>query len=217
MNSNTVVEHLHYVGRSLGHGQSSLAIRIGLFLPVGDYWIGCRNVNAVFRAFFEQSASAYDLPVTRKEVTGMDKQDEYVLRTVEERGIRFVLPVVHRRLGVSQVGFDQSRRTRGRLRGRNDSSTVRRSMASARIQEADMIARPDPSTFQILPWRPDHARSASMFCDILTTDGEPFEGDPRWVLKRNLPQAADLGFTLLRRAGTRVLLLRGHLTGAEST
>lgn len=65
----------------------------------------------------------------------------------------------------------------------------------ARIDESDMIAMPDPSTFQILPWRPRERGVARMFCDILLPDGRPFEGDPRYVLKRNLKKAADLGYT----------------------
>ncbi|HWQ29102.1 MAG TPA: glutamine synthetase beta-grasp domain-containing protein, partial [Dehalococcoidia bacterium] len=65
----------------------------------------------------------------------------------------------------------------------------------ARIDESDMIAIPDPSTFQILPWRPKERGVARMFCDILLPDGRPFEGDPRYVLKRNLKKAADLGYT----------------------
>ncbi|MCL0097665.1 glutamine synthetase family protein [Dehalococcoidia bacterium] len=66
----------------------------------------------------------------------------------------------------------------------------------ARIDESDMIAMPDPATFRMLPWRPrDHSTVARMFCDILMPGGEPFEGDPRYVLKQNLKRAADLGFT----------------------
>ena len=65
----------------------------------------------------------------------------------------------------------------------------------ARIDESDMIAMPDPSTFQILPWRPREQAVARMFCDIYLPDGRPFEGDPRYVLKRNLQRAADLGYT----------------------
>jgi glutamine synthetase len=65
----------------------------------------------------------------------------------------------------------------------------------ARIDESDMIAMPDPSTFALLPWRPSERRVARLFCDVLTTDGQPFEGDPRFVLRRNLKRAADLGYT----------------------
>jgi glutamine synthetase len=64
-----------------------------------------------------------------------------------------------------------------------------------RIDESDMIARPDPATYSIVPWRPmDHA-TAKMFCDIHWPDGRPFEGDPRYVLKQNLRKAAEKGFT----------------------
>ncbi len=65
----------------------------------------------------------------------------------------------------------------------------------ARIDESDMIAMPDPSTFAILPWRPSERRVARLFCDVLTTDGKPFEGDPRHILRRNVKRAADLGYT----------------------
>jgi len=66
----------------------------------------------------------------------------------------------------------------------------------ARIDESDMIAMPDPTTFQILPWRPRERGSvARMFCDILLPGGAPYEGDPRWVLRTNLRRAAELGYT----------------------
>jgi len=64
-----------------------------------------------------------------------------------------------------------------------------------RIDESDMVAIPDPSTFAILPWRPKEKGVARMFCDIVTPDGNPFEGDPRYVLKRNLEKAREKGFT----------------------
>src|SRR3990170_1145888 len=66
----------------------------------------------------------------------------------------------------------------------------------ARIDESDMIAMPDPSTFAILPWRPTEGGAvAQMFCDILEPDGSPHQGDPRWVLKKNLQRAANAGYT----------------------
>ncbi len=67
----------------------------------------------------------------------------------------------------------------------------------ARIEESDMIAKPDPSTFAILPWRPtEEAAVARMFCDILEPSGTPYDGDPRWALRRNLAKAAGKGFTM---------------------
>jgi len=65
----------------------------------------------------------------------------------------------------------------------------------ARIDESDMIAMPDPATFTIIPWRPKEQGVARMFCDILYPNGEPFEADPRYVLRRNLKKASDLGYT----------------------
>jgi glutamine synthetase len=123
----------------------------------------------------------------------MNKQAEYVLRTVEERGIRFVrlwftdvqgfLKSVSISPAELEVAFEEGMTF--------DGSAVD---GYARVQEADMLAQPDPATFQILPWRPDQ-QVARMFCDIVLPDGAPFEGDPRGVLKRNLARAADLGFT----------------------
>ncbi|MFZ7112920.1 MAG: glutamine synthetase family protein [Desulfatiglandales bacterium] len=66
----------------------------------------------------------------------------------------------------------------------------------ARIQESDMIAKPDPTTFQLIPWRPAERPVARMFCDILNPDGTPYEGDPRFVFKRLLNKIADQGYTL---------------------
>jgi len=65
----------------------------------------------------------------------------------------------------------------------------------ARIEESDMIARPDTSTFAILPWESKDQPVARMFCDIYDPDGRPSEADPRFVLKKNLAQAAKMGFT----------------------
>jgi len=65
----------------------------------------------------------------------------------------------------------------------------------ARIEESDMIARPDPTTFAILPWESKEQPVARMFCDIYKPDGKPFEADPRYVLKKNLLRASKLGYT----------------------
>ncbi|MEA2052890.1 MAG: glutamine synthetase family protein [Euryarchaeota archaeon] len=65
----------------------------------------------------------------------------------------------------------------------------------ARIDESDMLAKPDPATFRIVPWRPREHAVARMFCDILQPDGSPYEGDPRYVLKRNLEQLEEKGYT----------------------
>ena len=64
----------------------------------------------------------------------------------------------------------------------------------ARIDESDMVAVPDPDTFQILPWRPQSDKVGRLFCDIKKPGGEPFEGDPRYILKRNLERAKKMGY-----------------------
>ncbi|MBU3958701.1 MAG: glutamine synthetase family protein, partial [Candidatus Omnitrophica bacterium] len=65
----------------------------------------------------------------------------------------------------------------------------------ARIEESDMIARPDVATFAVLPWESKEQAVARMFCDIYKPDGRPFEADPRYVLKKNLGRASKMGFT----------------------
>ena len=62
------------------------------------------------------------------------------------------------------------------------------------IEESDMIAMPDPSTFAILPWRPEDKGVGRMFCDVVTPSREPYEGDPRHVLRRALQRAEAMGF-----------------------
>ena len=65
----------------------------------------------------------------------------------------------------------------------------------ARIDESDMVAKPDPTTFQIVPWRPRDKAVARMFCDVLNPDGTPYKGDPRYALKRNLDRLKERGYT----------------------
>src|SRR3954466_15926819 len=62
------------------------------------------------------------------------------------------------------------------------------------IEESDMIAQPDASTFTVLPWRPEEAGVGRMFCDVLTPERTPYEGDPRHVLRRALERASAMGF-----------------------
>jgi glutamine synthetase len=62
------------------------------------------------------------------------------------------------------------------------------------IEESDMIAMPDPSTFKTIPWSPQEAPTARMICDVRTPDGDPYVGDPRHVLRRALERASEMGF-----------------------
>jgi glutamine synthetase len=118
---------------------------------------------------------------------------EYVLRAVEERGIRFVRLWFTDVLGFLKSFTITSQELEGAFaEGMGfDGSSIE---GFSRIQESDMVAHPDPSTFQLIPWRAE-AQVARMFCDIQNPDGTAFDGDPRGVLKRQLQRAADLGFT----------------------
>jgi glutamine synthetase len=123
----------------------------------------------------------------------MDKQQEYVLRTVEERDVRFVRLWFTDVLGMlKSVAVTSSELEGAFTEGIGfDGSAVD---GFARVQESDMLAAPDASTFQVLPWRPEDSGVARMFCDIRTPQGAPFAADPRQVLRRNLAKAADMGF-----------------------
>ncbi len=125
---------------------------------------------------------------------GVDKQQEYVLRTVEERDIRFIRLWFTDVLGfLKSVAITAAELENAFQEGIGfDGSAIE---GFARVQEADMIASPDASTFQVLPWRPESKGVARMFCDVLTPDGEAFAADPRQVLKRQLQRASELGFT----------------------
>jgi glutamine synthetase len=118
---------------------------------------------------------------------------EYVLRTIEERGIRFIRLWFTDVLGFLKAFTITSQELEGAFaEGMGfDGSSID---GFSRIQESDMVAVPDPATFQLIPWKTE-AEVARMFCDVLNPDGSPFEGDPRFVLKRQLKRAADLGYT----------------------
>ena len=144
----------------------------------------------------------------------MERQQDYVLRTVEERGIRLVWLWFTDVLGfLKSFAVTSEELEQAFEEGIGfDGSAIE---GFARVQESDMLARPDAATFQItprgsglsadegmpgrLPRGPegDHPDGgvARMFCDIYTPDGQPFWGDPRYVLRRNLEKAAERGFT----------------------
>ncbi len=124
----------------------------------------------------------------------MDKQAEFVLRTIEERDIRFVRLWFTDVLGtLKSVSIAPAELEGAFDEGIGfDGSAIE---GFARVHESDMLAKPDPSTFAILPWRDEGPGVARLFCDILMPDGSPSYADPRHVLKRTLTRAADLGFS----------------------
>jgi glutamine synthetase len=144
----------------------------------------------------------------------VDKQQEFVLRTIEERGVKFVrlwftdvagtlksvavAPAEVEGAFAEGIGFDGSA-----IEG------------LARTSEADMLAKPDPTTFQILPWRGNVDPAARMFCDLLTPDGQPALADPRNVLRRSLDRASGMGFSFYIHPEIEFYLLRSSELGAD--
>ncbi len=130
-----------------------------------------------------------------------------MLRTLEERDIRFVRLWFTDVLGsLKSVAVAPAELEGAFADGIGfDGSAIE---GFARVHESDMIARPDPSTFQLLPWRGEYPGVARMFCDILLPDGSPSYADPRWVLKRNLSKASEMGFTFYTHPEIEFFLLR---------
>jgi glutamine synthetase len=138
----------------------------------------------------------------------VDKQQEFVLRTLEERDIRFVRLWFTDVLGVlKSVAVAPAELEGAFAEGIGfDGSAIQ---GFTRVYEADMLARPDPSTFQILPWRGENPGTARMFCDILLPDGSPAPADPRHVLRRALAKAGEQGFTFYTHPEIEFYLLDG--------
>lgn len=124
----------------------------------------------------------------------MKKDQEYVLKIVKDKDVKFIRLWFTDVLGFLksfaiapaelELAFEEGMGF--------DGSSIE---GFTRIEESDMIAVPDPNTFALLPWSKD-VKVARMFCDIQTPDGNPFDGDPRYVLKRNLQRAAEMGYTM---------------------
>ena len=128
----------------------------------------------------------------------MNSQHEFVLRTVEERDVRFIRLWFTDILGaLKSVVMSPSELESAFEEGVGfDGSSVE---GFSRISEADTIAMPDPSTFQIMPFDKDEPElmSARMFCDIAQPDGQPSMVDPRHILRRQVTEAANDGFTCM--------------------
>lgn len=124
-----------------------------------------------------------------------DANRDYVFKTVRERNIHFIRMWFTDVLGQMksfaitpnelEVAFEEGM-------GFDGGSIA----GFTRSSESDMVAFPDASTFQVLPWRPTDHGVARMFCNILTPDRKPFEGDPRFVLRRMVEQAAQAGYVM---------------------
>jgi len=127
-------------------------------------------------------------------MSNLNKDKDYVLNTAKENNVKFIRLWFTDILGSLKsfaVTIDELENALEDGMGFDGSSIE----GYARIDESDMVAMPDPSTFEILPWRKhEDLQVARMFCDIRRPTGEPFECDPRYVLKRNLARAAEMGY-----------------------
>jgi len=129
-------------------------------------------------------------------VVSVERQQDYVMRTVEERGIRFIQLWFTDVLGTPKAFSITPAELENAL---DEGMTFDGSAIDgfSRVQESDVLAKPDPRTFQILPIGGAGASGqvARVVCDILNLDGTPFEGDPRNVLRRALDRAREKGFS----------------------
>ena len=144
----------------------------------------------------------------------MDKQRDFVLRTIEERGVKFVRLWFTDVIGtLKSVAIAPAEVEGAFAEGIGfDGSAIE---GLTRSFESDLLAQPDPTTFQILPWRGEIDPTARMFCDITTPDGRPAVSDPRNVLKRTLAKAADAGFTFYTHPEIEFYLLKSSSFGPE--
>jgi glutamine synthetase len=131
----------------------------------------------------------------KKAVTNrkVQREQEYVLRAVEERNVKLIRLWFTDVLGkLKSVAISPVELETAFEEGVHfDGSAID---GFSRIQESDVLALPDPSTFELLPWT-EGGTTARMFCDIHLPDGSPFDGDPRHVLRRNLRSARDAGYS----------------------
>ena len=147
----------------------------------------------------------------------MDRQTDFVLRTVEERDVRFIRLWFTDVLGfLKSVAIAPAELEGAFAEGVGfDGSAIE---GFARVYESDMVAHPDPSTFQLLPWRQKVRGTARMFCDIRLPDGSPSFSDPRHVLKRAMQRASEMGFTFYTHPEIEFFLLANPVVpGVEPT
>ena len=126
----------------------------------------------------------------------LQQQRDYVLRTVEERGVRLIRLWFTDVLGnLKSFAISPAELENALEDGMSfDGSSID---GFSRVQESDVLAIPDANTFVMLPWADSDAPEARVFCDIHNLDGSPFSGDPRQVLRRNLNKARALGLDFL--------------------
>jgi glutamine synthetase len=121
--------------------------------------------------------------------------DEHVLKKIQDNDVKFVrLQFVDIQGIVKNVAIPVSQIKKALNQGISfDGSSIE---GFVRIEESDMVLKPDTSTFQLLPWRHNGGATARMICDVTLPNGAPFQGDPRYVLKRAIAKAASMGYEM---------------------
>lgn len=119
---------------------------------------------------------------------------EDIIRIIEEKDVRFIRLQFTDIFGTLKNVAITSSQIRKALDNKCmfDGSSIE---GFVRIEESDMYLRPDLDTFVLYPWHRSHGHIARLICDVYKPDGTPFEGDPRYVLRKTLQEAADMGFT----------------------
>src|SRR6187200_848855 len=121
-----------------------------------------------------------------------------VLKRIDDEGVEFVL-----------LWFTD-------IEGHLKSFAVTPSEIEGAIEESDMVAIPDPNTYQLMPWREGETKVGRMICDIVTPDGNPYEGDPRYVLRRALERMQGMGFDTFNVGPELEYFLFKDNTGTET-
>src|SRR5437773_2662029 len=130
---------------------------------------------------------------TRNRATSSEESRKRVLRRIKEEGVEFVLlwfTDIEGHLKSFAVTPSEVEDALDDGMGFDGSSIT----GFNAIEESDMVAIPDPDTFQLMPWREGETKVARMICDVVTPDGQPYEGDPRYVLRRALERMESMGF-----------------------
>ena len=124
----------------------------------------------------------------------MTRTKEDILRLIDEAGVQYIRLCFTDILGkIKGMSITRSEIEQVLEEGQGfDGSSVE---GFARIEESDLMAVPDPVTFRIIPWEIAGQRVAMMFCDITNPDGTPYDGDPRWILRKNLEKIKEKGWT----------------------
>src|ERR671936_2720519 len=130
---------------------------------------------------------------SRKRATSSEESRREVLKRIEDEGVEFVLlwfTDIEGHLKSFAITPGEVEDALDDGMGFDGSSIT----GFNAIEESDMVAIPDPDTFQLMPWKEGETKVARMFCDVVTPDGKPYEGDPRYVLRRALERMQSLGF-----------------------